>query len=66
VGRDALVIGRYVAPGTEAALHQYFKSVEELPSFSFGRSGMKEVELRIILAQDLLNPIPRYYPHGGN
>ena len=36
-----------------AALAPYFESIEELPPFAFGRSGMKEVDLRIFYAHAL-------------
>jgi len=61
VGRDALIIGRTLSPGMRAQLRQYFGSVEELPPFSFGRSGMKEIELNIMLGKRLLRPVPPYY-----
>ena len=61
VGRDALIIGRTISAGTKSRLRPFFKSVDELPSFSFGRSGMREIELRIMLAKELLMPFPPYY-----
>jgi 4-amino-4-deoxy-L-arabinose transferase-like glycosyltransferase len=61
VGRDALIIGRKITPGTESSVRQYFQFVKELPPFMFGRSGMQEIELRIMLAKKLLKPFPSYY-----
>jgi hypothetical protein len=61
VGRDALMIGNRITPEAEARVRQFFQSVEALPPFSFGRSGMPEIELRIILAKKLLKPFPSYY-----
>jgi hypothetical protein len=61
VGRDALLIGNRITPEAEARVRQFFQSVEALPPFSFGRSGMPEIELRIILAKKLLKPFPSYY-----
>jgi hypothetical protein len=60
-GHDALIIGRAIAPWMEAALRPYFQSVEELPPFSLGRSGLKEIELRFMLAKNLQKPLPAYY-----
>jgi 4-amino-4-deoxy-L-arabinose transferase-like glycosyltransferase len=39
LGRDALIIGAKIRPDIEAHLRPFFESIEELPSFSFGRSG---------------------------
>ena len=61
LGHDALIIGRTMEPWMETALRPYFQSVEELPPFSFGRSGLKEIELHIMLAKDLQKPLPTYY-----
>jgi hypothetical protein len=62
VGRDALVIGRRDRTrGIETRLAHYFESIEELPPFSFGRSGMHEVDVRILYAHDLKQPLPSPY-----
>ncbi len=61
LGRNALIIGRTITPDTKSRLRHFFSSVEELPSFSFGRCGMREIELRIMLAKNLLIPFPPYY-----
>ncbi len=54
LGRDALVIGRFGhMHGIKAALSPYFSSIEELPPFTFGRSGLDEIALRILYAKDL-------------
>jgi hypothetical protein len=62
VGRDALIMGR--ADDIEEdlpALRTYFESIEELPPFAFGRSGMRELETRILLAHTLKSPLPAAY-----
>jgi Dolichyl-phosphate-mannose-protein mannosyltransferase len=62
VGHDALVIGlQHHMYGIDAALKDYFSSVEELPPFVFGRAGMHEVNLRILYAHDLKWPLPNPY-----
>ncbi len=58
LGWDALLIGRNIPADVESRVREIFASVEELPSFSFGRSGMPEIKLRIILARKLLTPLP--------
>ena len=60
LGRDALVIGRTITPDKETRLRRYFQSVEELPPVSFGRSGMREVELHILFAEKLKMPLPSH------
>jgi len=60
VGRDALIIGHAITPDRKARLRPFFQSVEELPPLSFGRSGMREIELHIMLAKKLLVPFPSY------
>ncbi len=62
LGRDALVIGRNIPADMESRVRRIFASVEELPSFSFGRSGMHEINLRIFLARKLLAPFPSANP----
>jgi len=62
VGRDALIIlRRDRRSGVDKALAPYFASIEELPPFAFGRSGMKEVELQIFYAHVLTKPLPSPY-----
>lgn len=61
LGADALIVGRKISPAMRTRIRPFFKSMEELPSFSFGRSGMQEIELQIFLAKDLLTPFPPYY-----
>jgi hypothetical protein len=62
VGRDALVIGtRATMEGVETRLRPYFASIEELPPFAFGRAGLREIELRILLARDLKMPFSNAY-----
>jgi hypothetical protein len=61
VGCDALIIGVKIEPYIEKRLRPFFDSLEELPSFSFGRAGMQEIKLRIFLARKLLMPFPPFY-----
>ena len=61
VGWDALIIGVKIGPYIEKRLRPFFASIEELPSFSFGRAGMPEIKLRIFLARKLLMPFPPFY-----
>jgi hypothetical protein len=54
VGRDALIIGRRDRmDGIDRSLAPYFDSITELPSFAFGRSGMREVDVRILYGNHL-------------
>lgn len=67
LGHDALIISqRDRAAKLAAALAPYFESMEELPPFAFGRSGMKEVDLQIFYAHALTKPLPSPYdkPRG--
>jgi hypothetical protein len=62
IGRDALVISRADKAGElRRALAPYFESIEQLPPFAFGRSGMKEVDLQIFYARVLTKPLPSPY-----
>jgi len=62
VGRDALIIGRRDRMnGIGRALAPYFVSIHELPPFAFGRSGMNEVDLRILYGHVLKKPLPSPY-----
>jgi 4-amino-4-deoxy-L-arabinose transferase-like glycosyltransferase len=59
LGRDAIV----AAPadsmaGVGPALQPYFESIEEQPPVTLGRSGLEEVELRVLLARDLRKELP--------
>jgi Dolichyl-phosphate-mannose-protein mannosyltransferase len=67
LGRDALIVGqtnRMV--GIRRALTPYFDSIEELPAFAFGRSGMKEIEVRILYGRVLRMPLPSPYEKPAN
>jgi 4-amino-4-deoxy-L-arabinose transferase-like glycosyltransferase len=67
VGRDALIIGRSDRIGAiEPLLVPYFRSIEELPPFAFGRSGVPEIELRIFYGHTLVKPLPSPYGSGGS
>ena len=59
VGRDALIIGHMnQMDGITETLRPYFETMEELPPFAFGRSGMREIAVRILLARKLRAPLP--------
>ena len=61
IGHDALIIGhQYHMHGIEGALGNYFSSIQELPPFVFGRSGMSEIDLRILYAHNLREPLPNH------
>jgi hypothetical protein len=62
LGRDAIIVGqRNRTIGIRRGLAPYFESVEELPSFGFGRSGMQEVDVRILYGHVLKKPLPSPY-----
>jgi 4-amino-4-deoxy-L-arabinose transferase-like glycosyltransferase len=62
VGRDALILGRSDRMnGMHQALDSYFESIDELPGFAFGRSGMKEVDVTILYGHHLQKPLPSPY-----
>lgn len=59
VGRDALIMGRRDRMGGVAeGLKPYFDEIEQLPSFAFGRSGMKEIDVPIYYGHRLKTPLP--------
>jgi len=67
VGRDALIIGqRNRTVGLRGALAPYFASIDELPPFAFGRSGMNEVELTLLYGHGLKQPLPSRYEKAAN
>jgi len=67
VGRDALIIGRRDRmAGIDQALSAYFASIEELAPFNFGRSGLSEVELRILYGHALQKPLPSPYERNSD
>ena len=60
LGHDALIIGRSDRlPNIETALAPYSRSRN--CRALFGRSGMEEVELRILYGHDLKKPLPSPY-----
>ena len=62
VGHDALIIGRLDRMiGVDDALKPYFGSIDKLESFSFGRSGMNEIKLRMFYGHFLKKPLPSMY-----
>jgi hypothetical protein len=67
LGRDALIVGQNNRMiGIRRALTPYFDSIEELPAFAFGRSGMKEIEVRILYGHVLRMPLPSPYEQPAN
>jgi hypothetical protein len=67
LGRDALVVGqRNRMIGIRKALTPYFDAIDELPPFAFGRSGMKEIEVRILYGHVLRKPLPSPYDKPAN
>jgi Dolichyl-phosphate-mannose-protein mannosyltransferase len=67
LGRDALILGQTNRTiGIRGALAPYFESIEELPAFAFGRSGMKEIEVRILYGHVLQKPLPSPYDKPAN
>ncbi len=65
VGHDALIIGRrHRMSGLREALAGYFETIEEMPAFTFGRSGMPEINIRILYGHRLERPIPSPYDKG--
>jgi hypothetical protein len=65
LGHDALLIGRKIDADILSRLEPYFDSIKELTSVTFGRSGMQEIELRILLAKNLRVPFPsRWSPNS--
>jgi hypothetical protein len=62
LGRDALIMGRRNRMNDIGdRLTPYFESIEELSSFAFGRSGMKEIDVRIFYGHGLKTPLPSPY-----
>jgi len=67
LGRDALIMGdRRRMANVARGLAPYFASIEELPPFVFGRSGMKEIEVQIFFGRDLRKPLPSPYDRVAN
>lgn len=67
LGRDGLIVGqRNRMIGIRSALTPYFESIDELPPFAFGRSGMKEIEVRILYGHALRKPLPSPYEKPAN
>jgi len=67
LGRDALILGQSDRTiSIRQALAPYFESIDEEPSFAFGRSGMKEVEVRILYGHVLRKPLPSPYEKSVN
>jgi len=62
LGRDAIVVGPVDSMrGIENGLRAHFLSIEELAPLALGRSGMREIELRLLVAHDLRMPLPAPY-----
>lgn len=59
LGCDAVVVGPPDSmSGMSAALRPDFAAIEELRPFAFGRAGLPEIELRLLLAHHLRTPLP--------
>jgi len=59
VGRDAIVVGPVDSMyGIADGLRPYFDSIEELPPLYLGRSGLREIHLRLLSAHRLEQPLP--------
>jgi hypothetical protein len=62
IGRDALVIIPVESgDGIPATLRPYFDSLEELAPLYLGRSGLREIELRLYRARRLERALPAPY-----
>jgi hypothetical protein len=62
VGRDAIVVGPVDSMnGVADALRPYFDSIEELAPLYLGRSGLREITLRVFRAHRLENALPAPY-----
>lgn len=60
LGRDAVVIGPADSMGGIAGgLRPYFTSIDGLSPVWLGRSGAREIELKLLLAHDLEVPLPQ-------
>jgi hypothetical protein len=67
LGHDALILGsRERMNGIDRALAPYFQSIEELPPFAFGRSGMDEVHVRILYGDVFKRPWPSPYAKNSD
>lgn len=67
LGRDALVVGPSDSmDGIADHLQPYFASVQELGAFALGRSGMREIPLRLMRARCLLEPLPSPYRQASS
>jgi 4-amino-4-deoxy-L-arabinose transferase-like glycosyltransferase len=59
LGCDAIVVAPADAmDGVPEALGAYFDSVEELRGYALGRSGLPEIELRLLYARNLRTQLP--------
>jgi hypothetical protein len=62
LGRDAVVLGPVDSMGGIAeGLRPYFDSLEERAPVTLGRSGLSEIELRVLSAHRLKAPLPAPY-----
>jgi hypothetical protein len=62
LGRDALVVGPVDSMhGVAEGLRPHFESIEELAPVALGRSGMREIQLRVLFAHRLRTPLPGPY-----
>jgi len=59
LGRDALLIAPADSlSGVADGLRPYFASLSEVEPIALGRSGRREIELRLLLAHELRRPLP--------
>jgi 4-amino-4-deoxy-L-arabinose transferase-like glycosyltransferase len=61
LGRDALVVAPADSAGIAASLRPYFASIEELAPIYLGRSGLREIHLRVFRAHRLESTLPAPY-----
>jgi hypothetical protein len=66
MGRDALILGSRDMGGIAQRLAPYFQSIEELPPFVFGRSGMNEIKVQIFYGHVFKKAWPPPYGESAN
>ena len=66
IGHDALILGSRDMGGIAQRLAPYFQSIEELPPFVFGRSGMNEIKVQIFYGHVFKKAWPPPYGESAN
>jgi 4-amino-4-deoxy-L-arabinose transferase-like glycosyltransferase len=67
LGRDAIVIAPLESTqGIADGLRPYFDSIEELAPLYLGRSGLREIQLRLLWARRLQSTLPAPYWHEAS